>query len=178
MQLNSLKRYLRLQALPSLQDAYALPDSPHHIATITSSMHKMQLASPTAHAAVSPSFRSKSPVSIVDSPALQSQLPAASSGGTHRQRAHTSLGFHSAEVAAHDTYLIGARSTTPFAVRAGIKGGSRSPKRGWDDSGIQRMQSNLSRNVDDRQEERYWEQQDRLLLENQQQQRYRSHLAW
>ncbi|KAL0051186.1 hypothetical protein WJX82_003339 [Trebouxia sp. C0006] len=29
-ELNSLKRYLKLQSLPSIQEAYALPDSPHH----------------------------------------------------------------------------------------------------------------------------------------------------
>ncbi|KAL0026668.1 hypothetical protein WJX79_002875 [Trebouxia sp. C0005] len=42
-ELNSLKRYLKLESLPSIQEAYALQDSPHHVATITGSLQKMQL---------------------------------------------------------------------------------------------------------------------------------------
>lgn len=46
LQLNALKRFLKLQAMPSLQEAYALPNSPKHIATITNSMQKVQLTQP------------------------------------------------------------------------------------------------------------------------------------
>lgn len=50
LQLNALKRFLKLQAMPSLQEAYALPNSPKHIATITNGMQKVQLSqTPIAH---------------------------------------------------------------------------------------------------------------------------------
>ena len=167
MQLNSLKRYLRLQSLPSLQDAYALPDSPHHIATITGNMHKMQLAAPTASAASLP--RTPFQHSAVASPVLLSS----SYGEIHspKQRRHISLGFSSAEGAA-------SRGGQQHAVRGEGRAGGRSPKKGWDDSGVQLMQTGLSNSVRSDEEERYWEEQGRLKLAEQQQETCKAHLAW
>ena len=169
MQLNSLKRYLRLQSLPSLQDAYALPDSPHHIATITGSMHKMQLAPSSPFAAHLP--RAQFQHSAAARPALQSP----SHGGMHshlqRRRAHKSLGCSSAEGAA-------SLEGQPHAARAEGGAGDRSPKKGWDNSGVHLMQSKLSSSIGSDQEERYWQEQARLKLAVQQQETCKAHLAW
>ena len=169
MQLNSLKRYLRLQSLPSLQDAYALPDSPQHISTITTSMHRMQLEPPTAVAAHLP--RSQ----IRDSAAASPALHPPSHGGRHspmqKRRGHTSPGFSSAEGAAS---LEGQQ----HAARAAGGAGGGSPKKGWDDSGIQLVQTRLSSSIGSDEEERYWEEQARLKLAEQQPETCKAHLAW
>ena len=180
MQLNSLKRYLKLQSLPSLQDAYALPSSPHHVATLASSMHKMQLARPTGLAA-------SLPLSHVQHNAAGRTMSqcghyAASPSPVQRRRAHTSLGFSSADgaacredqqhAAAEDGGLAGGTSR----VQDGH--GVRSSKRDWDDSGIQRMQSSLRSCIGSSEEEQYWEQQHRLLLAEQRQESCKAHLAW
>lgn len=164
MQLNSLKRYLRLQSLPSLQDAYALPDSPHHIATITGNMHKMQLAAPTPFAANLP----RTPFQH-----SAAALHSSSHGGIHspKQERHVPLGFSSAEGAAG---LGGLQ----HAARGEGGVGGRSPKKGWDDSGVQLMQSGLSSSIGSDEEEQYWEEQGRLKLAEQQQDTCKAHLAW
>lgn len=166
-QLNSLKRYLRLQSLPSLQDAYALPDSPHHIATITGNMHKMQLAAPTPFAANLP--RAQFQHSAVASPASHSS----SHGGVHspRQRRYIPSGFSSAEGAAS---LEGQQ----HAARDEGGAGGRSPRKGWDDSGVQLMQTRLSSSVGSDEEEQYWEEQGRQKLAEEQQEACKAHLAW
>lgn len=46
-QLNALKRLLKLQSMPSIQEAYALPDSPHHIATLANTLQKVRLTTRT-----------------------------------------------------------------------------------------------------------------------------------
>lgn len=164
MQLNSLKRYLKLQSLPSLQDAYALPDSPHHIATITGNMHKMHLAAPTPLAANLPKTRFQHSAAA---------LHSSSHSGMHspKQRKHISSGFSSAEGAAS----LGGQQN---AARGEGGAGGRSPKKGWDDSGVQLMQSGLSSSVGSDEEERYWEEQGRLKLAEQQQETCKAHLAW
>lgn len=169
MQLNSLKRYLRLQSLPSLQDAYALPDSPHHIATITGSMHKMQLATPSPFAAHLP--RAEFQRSAAVSAALHSSPHAGRHSPMQRRRGHTSLWFSSAEGAAS---LEGQQPAD--SVESGA--GSRGPRKGWDDSGVQLMQSSLGSRIGSEEEERYWDEQGRLQLEQQQQESCKAHLTW
>lgn len=170
LQLNCLKRYLRLQSLPSLQDAYVLPESPHHMATITGSMHNMQLAIPTAFAAHSPKPTSQHSAGALHS----SPHPGTLSSMQRKKKAHTSLNFSNAETAAR----AGGQQHAPAAVK--VKGGLgvRFPKRDWDDSGIQRVQSSLTSSIDSQEEERYWEQQDRLRVAEQQRESCKAHLAW
>lgn len=180
MQLNSLKSYLKLQSLPSLQDAYALPSSPHHVATLASSMHKMQLATPTGLAASLLSTYVQH--NAADKTRSQCGHYAASAIPVQRRRAHTSLGFSSADGAACREDQEHA-ATEGGGLAGGTKGvqdghGIRSPKRGWDDSGIQRMQSSLRSCIGSSEEERYWEQQHRLLLAEQHQESCKAHLAW
>ena len=169
MQLNSLKRYLRLQSLPSLQEAYALPDSPHHMATITGSLLKMQLAPPSPSAAHLPQTHFQH--SAAASPVLHSPPHGGLHSPMQRRRAHTSLGFSSAEGAAS----LDGQPRAATAV-GGARG--RSTKRGWDDSGVQLMQRRLSSSIGSDEEERYWEEQARLQLAAQQQETCKTHLAW
>lgn len=170
LQLNALKRYLRLQSLPSLQDAYCLPGSPHHMATITGSMHNMQLATPTAFAAHSPK-----PASQRSAAALHSSPHTGTHSPMQRQRiTHTSLDYSSAEGAASKEGQQHAQAVVRVKVGVGVG----APKRDWNDSGIQQMQSSLASSVGSQEEERYWEQQARVKLAEQEQEHCKAHLAW
>lgn len=170
LQLNALKRYLRLQSLPSLHDAYSLPGSPHHMATITGSMHNMQLATATAFAAQSPQ------------PAFQRSAAALHSSPhtrTHslmqrRRKTHTSLGFSSAEGAPS----VEGQQHAQAAVGVKVGLGVGAPRRDWNDSGIQQVQSSLASSVGSQEEERYWEQQAHAKLAEQGRERCKAHLAW
>ncbi|KAA6424821.1 MAG: hypothetical protein FRX49_04995 [Trebouxia sp. A1-2] len=168
-QLNSLKRYLKLQSLPSIQEAYALPDSPHHVATITGSLQKMQLVQPTHLAAQWPqcqaqqipvSSRSTSPAQVMhQNPTLRRPL--------HRNKSRSAA---SGSIAAHAANWQG---------RQGSRLGFRVGKSGWDATGVEtQMMSSLSSSVGSAEEEWYWREQDRLWLEAQQQEVCRNHLAW
>lgn len=64
------------------------------------------------------------------------------------------------------------------AASAGGGAAGWSPKKGWDNSGVELMQSRLSSSVGSNEEERYWEEQARLKLAAQQQEIYKAHLAW
>lgn len=169
MQLNALKRYLRLQSLPSLQEAFALPDSPHHVASLTGSLQKMQLAlpatrltsqpppGPTQHTQVSSSSLSAAPVHQH----LAERTP------THRSR------FQNAADVSIAAGAAGSRG------QQGLRSGVGLGKTEWDDSKVeQQLMSCLSSRVGNEQEERYWQEQERFWLEAQQREACKGHLAW
>ncbi len=169
LQLNSLKRYLKLQSLPSIQEAYALPDSPHHMATITGSLQKLQLLQPTRLASQWPQCQAQqAPVSSsTTSPAQLMHQHLTMSRPEHTSKSRSAA---SGSIAAHAAHWQG---------RQGSRLGSRVGKSGWDATGVEtQMMSSLSSSVGSEEEEWYWREQDRLWLEAQQQEAHRNHLAW
>ncbi|DBA76591.1 TPA: hypothetical protein ACH3X2_008642 [Trebouxia sp. C0005] len=144
-------------------------DSPHHVATITGSLQKMQLVQPTHLAAQWPqcqaqqipvSSRSTSPAQVMhQNPTLRRPL--------HRNKSRSAA---SGSIAAHAANWQG---------RQGSRLGFRVGKSGWDATGVEtQMMSSLSSSVGSAEEEWYWREQDRLWLEAQQQEVCRNHLAW
>ena len=165
LQLNSLKRYLKLQSLPSIQEAYALPDSPHHVATITGSLQKLQLVQPTCFASQWPQCQAQqTPVSIRStSPAQVKHQHLTMSRPVHKNKSRSAA---SGSIAAHAASWQGRQ-------------GSMVGNSGWDATGVEtQMMSSLSSSVGSEEEEWYWREQDRLWLEAQQQEAHRNHLAW
>ena len=170
LQLNSLKRYLKLQSLPSIQEAYALPDSPHHVATITGSLQKLQLVQPARLASQWPQCQAQqAPVSSSSgtSPAKVMHQHVTMSRPVHRSKSRSAA---SGSIAAHAASWQG---------RQGSRLGSRVGKSGWNATGVEtQMMSSLSSSVGSEEEEWYWREQDRLWVEAQQQEARRNHLSW
>jgi len=168
LQLNSLKRYLKLQSLPSIQEAYALPDSPHHVATVTGSLQKLQLVQPTRLASQWPQCQAQQ--TSVSSSTFSAQLMhqhLTVRRPVHRNKSRSAA---SGSIAAHAANWQG---------RQGSRLGSEMGKSGWDATGVEtQMMSSLSSSVGSEEEEWYWREQDRLWLEAQQQEARRNHLAW
>ena len=164
VQLNSLKRYLRLQSLPSIQEAYALPDSPHHVATITSSLQKMQLVQ----------FTHLAPQSL-KGPALHEAASNAVCLPQHVEADSASVKRR----AQHAVEVSIAAHAAGRKAELGMSVGAASRMGGWDDSGVQHMQfsSNSSR-IGSEGEEQYWKEQSRLQIAAQQVEACQAHLSW
>ena len=173
MQLNSLKRYLRLQSLPSIQEAYALPDSPHHVATITGSMQKMQLSGPPTRLASrwpQPQLQpTQASTAFQTDHSFAAQAAAAAPGRTQSaDKAPVSFA----------ACVLGKRGDQQAVAPMG--GSARSA---WDDSGIQRRHKSVVTSCGDvsggqEEVERYWREQERMRLEAHQQEAFKTHLAW
>ena len=170
LQLNSLKRYLRLQPIGSLQQDFALAAPPLHAAALASSLHKMQLAPPLNLVEHPP--RPRPQPSAAGSPPLQTGSHPVPQGSFQRRRASTAVGFSSADGVA--SRRDGVCDTTEVRGEQGLGSGRQK----WDDSGIHLKQNSLGSSVGSAEEEHYWKEQGRMQLAEQQQGSCRAQLAW